>query len=241
VATPSFAGIVALINQKMNTPNGQGNVNTILYSMAATTPAAFHDITTGSNAVPCQAGTTDCPNGGTIGYSAGIGYDQASGLGSIDAFNLVTAWGSSVAGNLPAPALTAPANGAAGVALSPLFSWTAVTGNAGYRILIATSPAVLPTNPATTTCSSCTIVDTTSTNANSYTPPSALAAGIYFWQVQALEPSSSSGTAAWSDIFSFTTSGPTLVAPTLTAPMQRRGSRSRPLSVGHQSQGISAI
>jgi hypothetical protein len=218
VATPCFAGIVALINQKMNTPNGQGNVNPILYSMAATTPAAFHDITTGNNAVPCQAGTPDCPNGGSIGYTAGVGYDQASGLGSIDAFNLVIAWGSSVTGNLPAPVLTVPANGAAGVALSPSFSWTAVTGNAGYRILIATSPADLSTNPATTTCSTCTIVDTTSTNANSYTPPSALAAGMYFWQVQALEPSSSSGTAAWSNIFSFTTNGPTLAAPTLTAP-----------------------
>jgi hypothetical protein len=218
VATPCFAGIVALINQKMNTPNGQGNINPILYSMAASTPAAFHDITTGNNMVPCQAGTTDCPNGGAIGYSAGIGYDQASGLGSIDAFNLVTAWGSSVAGNLPAPTLTAPANGAAGVALSPAFSWTAVTGNAGYRIMIATSPADLPTNPATSTCSACTIVDTTSTNSNSYTPPSALAVGTYYWQVQALEPSSSSGTAAWSNAFSFTPNGPTLAAPTLTAP-----------------------
>jgi hypothetical protein len=218
VATPCFAGIVALINQYMNTPKGQGNINPILYSMAASTPAAFHDITTGNNMVPCQAGTTDCPNGGEIGYSAGIGYDQASGLGSIDAFNLVTAWGSSVAGNLPAPTLTAPANGAAGIALSPAFSWTAVTGNAGYRIMIATSPADLPTNPATSTCSACTIVDTPSTNSNSYTPPSALAVGTYFWQVQALEPSSSSGTAAWSNAFSFTTNGPTLAAPTLTAP-----------------------
>jgi hypothetical protein len=218
VAAPCFAGIVALINQKMNTPNGQGNLNPILYSMAATTPAAFHDITTGNNMVPCLAGTADCPNGGEIGYSAGIGYDQASGLGSIDAFNLVSAWGSSVAGNLPAPTLTSPANGAAGVALSPPFSWTAVTGNAGYRIMIATSPADLSTNPATSTCSACAIVDTTSTNSNSYTPPSALAAGIYFWQVQALEPSSSSGSAAWSSIFSFTTTGPTLAAPSLTAP-----------------------
>jgi hypothetical protein len=218
VATPTFAGIVALINQYMNTPNGQGNINHMLYSMAATTPAAFHDITTGNNMVPCQAGTTDCPNGGAIGYSADIGYDQASGIGSIDAFNLVTAWGSSGAGNLPAPTLTAPANGATGVALSPAFSWTAVTGNAGYRIMIAASPADLPTNPATSTCSACTIVDTTSTNSNSYTPPSALAVGTYFWQVQALEPSSSSGTAAWSNAFSFTTNGPTLAAPTLTAP-----------------------
>ena len=57
-AAPTFAGIVALINQQMNTPTGQGNINPILYPMAATSPAAFHDITTGNNMVPCQAGST---------------------------------------------------------------------------------------------------------------------------------------------------------------------------------------
>jgi hypothetical protein len=220
IAAPCFAGIVALINQKMNTPKGQGNVNPTLYSMAATTPAAFHDITTGNNIVPCAEGSPDCPATAPFqfGFSAGVGYDQATGLGSVDAFNLVTAWGSSVAGNLPAPTLIAPANGATGVALSPNFSWTAVAGNAGYRILIATTPADMPTNPATATCGACTVVDTTSADSTSYTPPSALEAGTYFWQVQAIEPSSSSGTAAWSNVSSFTTTVPTLAAPTLTAP-----------------------
>ena len=217
-AAPTFAGIVALINQQMNTPKGQGNINPVLYSMAQTSPAAFHDITAGNNMVPCQTGSTSCPSGGEIGYSAGVGYDQATGLGSVDAYNLVTEWGSSVAGNLPAPTLTAPANGATGVALSPTFSWSAVTGNNGYRIFIATSAADLTTNPATATCSACTVVDTTAKNSNSYTPPSALTAGAYFWQVQAIEPSSSTGTAAWSEVFSFTTAGSTLAAPTLTAP-----------------------
>jgi len=220
VAAPCFAGMVALINQKMNTSDGQGNINPILYSMAATTPAAIHDITSGNNIVPCSEGTKDCPATAPFqfGYSAGAGYDQATGLGSVDAFNLVEAWGSTLAGNLPAPTLTAPANGAAGVAFAPDFSWTNVAGNAGYRILIATSPTDLPTNPATTTCNACTIVDETNTNSISYAPPSALAAGIYFWEVQAREPSSSGGTAAWSNIFSFTTSGPALAAPTLVAP-----------------------
>jgi len=218
-AAPTFAGIVALINQQMKTPAGQGNINPILYPMAATSPAAFHDITVGNNKVPCQAGSTGCPNGGEIGYSAGAGYDQATGLGSIDAFNLVTAWGSSATGNLPAPTLTTPANGATGVATSPTFTWTAVSGNAGYLIMVATSPADLPTHPATNTCGACTFVQITSTNTNSYTPPSALAVGTYFWQVQAIEPSSSSGTAAWSNIFSFTTTGGTLPAPTLSSPV----------------------
>ena len=215
---PTFAGIVALINQKMGSP--QGFVNPTLYAMAASTPAAFHDITIGNNIVPCEVVSTDtgCPASGEMGYSARIGYDQASGLGSIDAYNLVTAWSSSTSGNLPAPTLSAPANGAIGVVVSPNFTWTQVIGNAGYRIMIATSPADLPANPATSTCSACTVVDTTSTNSNSYTPPSALAVGAYYWQVQALEPSSSSGTAAWSNAFSFTTAGGTLAAPTLTAP-----------------------
>jgi len=220
VAAPCFAGMVALINQKMNTPGGQGNINRILYSMAASAPAAFHDITIGNNIVPCSEGSKDCPDSlpFQFGYSAGVGYDQATGLGSVDASNLVEAWGTSLAGNLPAPALTAPANGAAGVALAPGFSWTNVAGNAGYRILIATSPADLATNPRTSTCNACAIVDETGTNSNSYTPPGALAAGAYFWQVQAREPSSSSGTAAWSNISSFTTSGLALAAPVLLEP-----------------------
>ena len=87
---PTFAGLVALINQQINSP--QGNVNPVLYALAASSPEAFHDITTGNNMEPCQAGTTDCPAGGPIGYSAAVGYDLASGLGSIDALNLVTAW-----------------------------------------------------------------------------------------------------------------------------------------------------
>src|SRR5262249_55795135 len=88
--TPIFAGIVALINQRLNTP--QGNVNPGLYKLAQTEPGAFHDIATGGNWMPCQTGTTDCPHGGLLGYSAGQGYDLATGLGSIDAFRVVTGW-----------------------------------------------------------------------------------------------------------------------------------------------------
>jgi hypothetical protein len=211
-AVPTFAGIVALINQKMNTPGGQGNINPILYAMAATSPAAFHDITTGNNIVPCTAGTPDCPASAPfqIGYTAGVGYDQATGLGSIDAYNLVTAWKSPGTGNLPAPTLTAPAIGLAGAGVSPTFTWTPVTGAAGYRILVASSPTMLTTNPALTACSGCTIFDTTSGNsATSYTPAAALAAStLYYWEVQALEPSTSSGTAAWSNVFVFSTGTP---------------------------------
>jgi subtilase family serine protease len=88
---PTFAGIIALLNQATGS-KGLGNINSTLYSLAGTTPNAFHDITSGDNKVPCTKGSTNCPNGGTIGYSAGTGYDQASGLGSPDVYNLATHW-----------------------------------------------------------------------------------------------------------------------------------------------------
>jgi uncharacterized protein (TIGR03437 family) len=91
-ATPVFAGIIALLNQYEGS-GGQGNVNPNLYALAQTTTNVFHDITTGSNIVPCQIGTPDCTTG-SFGYNAGPGYDPVTGWGSIDAYNLVTEWNS---------------------------------------------------------------------------------------------------------------------------------------------------
>lgn len=90
VGPPIFAGILALIVQETNA--AQGNVNYVLYPLAAASSDAFHDITAGNNQVPCQAGSTDCPNGGVIGYAATPGYDLATGLGSLNVGNLVTEW-----------------------------------------------------------------------------------------------------------------------------------------------------
>jgi subtilase family serine protease len=89
---PTFAGILALINQATSS-NGLGNVNPMLYSLHATAANAFHDITSGTNKVPCTAGTVNCPSGTTsIGFTAGPGYDQVTGLGSLDGSKLITAW-----------------------------------------------------------------------------------------------------------------------------------------------------
>ncbi len=106
--------------------------------------------------------------------------------------------------NLPAPTLSAPANGATGVSTTPTFSWSAVTGNDGYRILVATSASGLPTDPSSDSCSTCVINQTTS--GTSYTPSSALGGGtVYYWEVHALTPPSNPGYGTWSSIFSFTT------------------------------------
>jgi len=94
--TPIFAGIVALLNHYLVTNHhistpGLGNINPHLYLLAANTSDVFHDITTGGNGVPCVASSTDCTSG-NFGFSAGPGYDQVTGLGSVDAFNLMLRW-----------------------------------------------------------------------------------------------------------------------------------------------------
>jgi len=95
-----MAGIMALINQKYG-PQGQANF--ILYPLAAQHPSAFHDVTVGSNIVPCQQGSPNCTlstandntNGYyTLGYYAGPGYDLATGWGSVDANQLFSNWNS---------------------------------------------------------------------------------------------------------------------------------------------------
>ncbi|MGA3018089.1 MAG: protease pro-enzyme activation domain-containing protein [Bryobacteraceae bacterium] len=102
-STPSFAGIMAILNQYTGARNG--NPNAKLYGLAASTPAAYHDITAGSNAVPCTGGTPNCSAGlpatnvgKMTGYSAGPGYDLATGLGSVDAYALARGWGGAQVG-----------------------------------------------------------------------------------------------------------------------------------------------
>jgi subtilase family serine protease len=100
---PSFAGIMALVNQK--TGSRQGQANYVLYRLAAAETLAkcngssqaglpsmnciFNDVTVGNNAVPGEPGF-----GTSTGkYQSGAGYDLATGLGSVNATNLVNNWG----------------------------------------------------------------------------------------------------------------------------------------------------
>jgi subtilase family serine protease len=83
VSSPALAGIYALVVQRFG---AQGNPNPNLYRIAAAQfagagPVVFHDITQGDNSVP-----------GAAGFTAGPGYDQATGIGSLDASALVANW-----------------------------------------------------------------------------------------------------------------------------------------------------
>src|SRR5580692_11766501 len=117
---------MALANQA--TGGRLGNVNPLLYALNASAPTAFHDITTGNNEVTCKASDPGCPAGKLYGYAATTGYDCASGLGSLDATNLVSAWA----------ALTPTAT-----TLSP----SVTTTSEGASVTLNSTVEVIGTNP----------------------------------------------------------------------------------------------
>jgi subtilase family serine protease len=135
-SSPSFAGIVTLINQYVVAKGtqlkpGLGNINPNLYALAQNTTGVIHDVTSGNNIVPCKSGSTGCKTG-SFGYSAGVGYDLVTGLGSVDAYNLATNWTSLSTVIGTTTRLTAnPANIAQSATTQLTARITAVTGSAG--------------------------------------------------------------------------------------------------------------
>jgi subtilase family serine protease len=104
VASPAMAAIQALVNQSVG--SWQGQANTIYYPLATRQPSVFHDVVKGGNQVPCYQGSANCAAGSSAtnssgyyalsGYSAGAGYDLATGLGSVDVAKLIQYWSSVV-------------------------------------------------------------------------------------------------------------------------------------------------
>ena len=100
-SAPAMAAIQALIDQATKSRQGQADI--VYYALANKTATvnSFHDVTVGGNEVPCFAGSAQCvlaasgPAKGNYaenGFAAGKGYDQASGLGSVDVAKLIANW-----------------------------------------------------------------------------------------------------------------------------------------------------
>ena len=100
-AAPSMAGITALLDQQLG--QSQGNLNPELYALAASSPTAFHDVTVATSGVTsCQLSTPSmCNNslpghtaltGGETGYLITAGYDEVTGLGSLDVGNFLASF-----------------------------------------------------------------------------------------------------------------------------------------------------
>ena len=129
--TPAVAGIVTLLNQylvasgKQAAP-GVGNLNQHLYALAQSSPSVFHDITTGNNIVttPCNSRRQVC-NNQPVGYNAGAGYDQVTGLGSLDAWKLLTCWTGTCAVVTPPTASLSLISNLSNVGLQDTLSLTA--------------------------------------------------------------------------------------------------------------------
>ena len=102
-SAPAMAGIQALVDQA--TKSRQGQANYVYYALATKTATMtakpFNDIKTGGNQVPCDMGTPNCVLGASgqvkgfyaeSSYLTTAGYDRATGLGTVDAANLINDW-----------------------------------------------------------------------------------------------------------------------------------------------------
>jgi len=176
-SSPSFAGLMALVNQQ--TASRQGNANNSFYPLASLQASGgrsyFHDITSGNNGVP-----------GLTGFSAAPGYDQASGLGSVDAAVLVNHW--TDANSAPTPGLTLTvAPGSIAVAAGASGTITAqvhATGGTSSSIAVSVSGAPFG---VTATFSLTSIAAPGGSSILTISPLANAAAGIYPLSIQAVD------------------------------------------------------
>jgi pseudomonalisin len=173
-ASPSFAGLMALVNQQ--TGARQGNANTSFYALAALQGVGglsyFHDIVVGNNSVP-----------GLTGFNAVPGYDQASGLGSVDAAILVNHW-DDAAGS---PGLTLTANPAsiavpAGAAQAVVVQVKVVNG---FNAAVALSATGLPAGVTAAFASPTLTAPGSGSSTLTVTVASSVASGVYSFQIVA--------------------------------------------------------
>jgi hypothetical protein len=147
-SSPAFAGIMALIDQ--NVGARQGLANYLLYKLAGTESFSACNSTTRTNpAVPAPAncifndvtsGTNSVP--GVAGFAATVGYDESTGLGSVNVGNLISAWTAAV-----------PALAATTTTLTPS-SITGTHGNpVGISVQVSGSATAPPTGAVSLTTS----------------------------------------------------------------------------------------
>ncbi|MGA3238396.1 MAG: protease pro-enzyme activation domain-containing protein [Bryobacteraceae bacterium] len=227
-SSPIMAGIQAVINQALGTLN-VGNPNPVYYQIGQnqySTPGttgcnsttgpvstcSFNDVTQGDIVIPCAGGFNCYTNGQALGvlststtsyapaYAAASGWDFATGIGTVNAFNLLNAFVGSVAvssapSSAPAaPALVSPANAATGISPTPFLTWNASPGATSYDVYFGTAPTPpLVTNTANI----------------AYAPGTLNSGTTYYWAVGARNSLGANSSPAWS----FTTSCVSALAP----------------------------
>ncbi|HXW56439.1 MAG TPA: hypothetical protein VEJ67_11860, partial [Candidatus Cybelea sp.] len=196
VSAEAFVGVMALLNQAEGSSGPAGLPNQNLYSLAGqswanctqassgtlTSACIFNQITNGTIEQPCSNtpnGTAaDCnqPNGDAIGttaidgtedaYDATAGYNLATGLGSLNVYNLVEEWSVGSGGKAdfvlsasPAAITVSSAGGSGQTAITVVpvngftdtvsFSSSACSGLPSGATCSFTSSSVAPNTPTT--------------------------------------------------------------------------------------------
>jgi hypothetical protein len=145
-ASPAMAGVMALINQKAGSP--QGNPNAELYTLGGKQTYAscksetgttsngcyFNDVVTGTIAMACDPAAPNCSLahstdlvGILSGYAATTGFDLATGLGTLNVANVVNAWAATTG------------TGAATVTLTPSASSIKVSQSMTVQVAVSGS------------------------------------------------------------------------------------------------------
>jgi pseudomonalisin len=167
-AAPDMAGITALLNQKEG--SAQGLLNPELYALAGK-PAdtVFNDVTVATSGVTnCVLATPSmCNNstagptgltGGLSGYLVTPGFDEATGLGSINVANLLTNWGSVA---LSTTKLSVSPASPQNVGTSVTFSATVSPASASGTVTFFSGGTALNTTPAPLTNGAATFTSST--------------------------------------------------------------------------------
>ena len=187
VSTQVFAGMVALINQKSQ--QSQGNLNTVLYPLAAKQAASscntdspasscvFNDVTVGTIAEPCLKGTPNCTvtnsgdaNGVLTGYNAGTGYDVTTGLGTINAANLINSFESAFALSSTQPTVPVAAPGDSGTMNATITAKNNFSGTVTFSCSGLPSGATCSFNPPSATLSATATTAVTMLTVNTTAP-----------------------------------------------------------------------
>ena len=149
-AATSPASDGATLNGAVN-PNGstvtawfEYGASSTLQSFQSTTPV--QSIVSGTTSVPATFALGGLSSNAQYYYRIAASNGGATVRGSIVSFTTLN--------TLPAPTLLTPANSSTGVSGVPQLTWTTVANpTSGYRVMMSTTNAALPTDPNSDACS----------------------------------------------------------------------------------------